>query len=147
MPENPTQTDNTATAERLLNMADTIEKFGLWTGGPNFIDPASERLDVPAAAYQAAIGTLPFVFALPTDEAAAVARTRIEDTPAAMDALRAIAAHMAQVWPDLDWTDDPIDRLSNWPNLLGVTPDEIPQTLRDLAFSILLTSTAATAAA
>jgi hypothetical protein len=146
MPETPTKKPDTAIADHLLDMALTIETYGLWTGGPNFIDPASERLDVPAAAYKATTGVLPFIFAMPAHDAAEVARSYIEATPAAMDVLNAIAAYMARTWPDLDWTDDPIDRLSNWPHLLGVASAEIPQTLRDLA-QALTTAAPAPAAA
>jgi len=144
MPEN--STPDVAIADHLLTMAADIDRYGLWTGGPSFIDPNSERLDVPAAAYKATAGSVPFHFALPTEDAAAVARSYIEHTPAAMAVLNAIAAHMAATWPDLDWTDDPIDRLSAWPDLLGVQPGEIPQTLRDLAHRITTGATAPAAA-
>ncbi|MFD0035828.1 hypothetical protein ACFVJK_48335 [Streptomyces sp. NPDC127172] len=146
MPETPATTSDADIADRLLEMALAIETYGLWVGGPNFIDPASERLDVPAAAYQATTGSLPFIFAMPAFEAADVARTYIEATPAAMDVLNAIAAHLAATWPDPDWTDDPIERLSNWPHLLGTTPAEIPQTLRDLAQSLTTAAPAPAAA-
>lgn len=146
MPENTVQMPGLAMADHLLDMAHAIETFGLWTDGPNFVDPARERLDVPAAAVWATTGSLPFLFALPTRDAADVARTYIEAVPAAMTVLLAIAAHMATVLPDADWTDDPIERLAAWPNLLGVTPDQIPQTLRDLAHTLTLAATAPMAA-
>jgi hypothetical protein len=146
MPATPAKTPDTEIVEHLLKMAHAIEIFGLWTGGPNYIDPASERLDIPAAAYRTTTGTLPFIFAVPTHDAAEVARSYIEATPAAMDVLNAIAAHMANTWPDLDWTDDPIERLSHWPDLLGASPAEIPQTLRDLAHSLMTAATAPAAA-
>jgi hypothetical protein len=142
MPATPPET----IAGHLRTMADDIEKFGLWTDGPNFIDPASERLDVPAAAYKATAGGLPFLFAIPTWDASVEARAYIERTPAAMDVLGAIAAHMATVRPDADWADDPIERLSAWPDLLGTTEAEIPQTLRDLALSLTTAASAPAAA-
>jgi hypothetical protein len=138
MPGTPDQ----VIAAHLRTMADGIERDGLYTGGPNFADPASQAHDVPAAAYRAETGRLPFLFAYPTDEAAERARVLILRTPAAMDTLRALAAHMERTWPDLDWTDDPIDRLANWPDLLGVHREEIPQTMRDLAQSLTAAATA-----
>jgi hypothetical protein len=133
-------------AASALEMAADIERFGLWSGGLNFIDAHSERLDVPAAAYKAATGALPFIFAIPHREAADTARAYIERVPAAMDTLRALAAYLATVRPDADWTDDPIERLSAWPDLLGVDPAGIPQTLRDFAHSITAAAPAPTAA-
>lgn len=131
----PTPTD--AIGFHLLDMASAIDRHGLWTGGPNFVDPASGRIDIPAAAFQAATGTLPFIFAIPTSEAADVARDLIEATPAAMDVLNAIAGHLNRTWPYVDWTDDPIDRLSFWGDLVPDIPDAvIPQTLRDLAHEL-----------
>ncbi|GAA2732099.1 hypothetical protein [Streptomyces nogalater] len=129
-----------------LEMADDIERFGLWSGGLNFVDPTSERLDVPAAAYKATTGSLPFVFAIPDREAADTARAYIERVPAVMDTLRALAAYLATIRPDADWTDDPIERLSAWPDLLGVDPADIPQTLRDFAHSLTTAAPASAAA-
>jgi hypothetical protein len=123
-------------ADHALEMAADIERYGLWTGRPNFTDPATECLDVPAAAYKATTGHLPFLFALPTADAADAARAHIEAAPAAMDTLRALAAYMATIRPDADWTDDPIERLANWPHLLGVDAAQIPQTLVDFAHSL-----------
>lgn len=142
MPETPTM----AIADHLLDMAHSIDTFGLWAGGPNYVDPNSERLDVPAAAYKAVAGSLPFLFARPTTDAAEVARTYIEATPAAMDVLNVIAEHLAATRPHLDWTDDPIERLAAWPHLLGVTTDDVPQTLRDIAHTLTLAATAPAAA-
>jgi len=95
MPENDT-TPAEFIALAAREMAADLERFGLWTGGPNFIDPASERLDVPAAAYKATTGSLPFVFALPDADAADTARAYIERHPAVMDTLRALAAYLAR---------------------------------------------------
>jgi hypothetical protein len=145
MPENDT-TPAEFIALAAREMAADLERFGLWTGGPNFIDPASERLDVPAAAYKATTGSLPFVFALPDADAADTARAYIERHPAVMDTLRALAAYLATIRPDADWTDDPIERLANWPHVLGVDPAGIPQALRDFADS-LTTQTPAPAVA
>ncbi|MEW2302050.1 hypothetical protein AB0958_19090 [Streptomyces sp. NPDC006655] len=131
----------TATADHLLDMAIHLDRNGVWTGGPNFASHTGRRLDIPASAYRAAAGYLPRVFTLPTDAATADARRYIEATPAAMDILNVIAEHMTKAWPDLDWTDDPIDRLANWPNLLGVTPALITQTLRDIAHTLDLAAT------
>ncbi|MFE5037111.1 hypothetical protein [Streptomyces sp. NPDC056683] len=133
-------------ADYALEMAADIERYGIWTAGPNFVDPASERLDVPAAAYKATTGALPFIFAIPDADAADTARAYIEAAPAAMDTLRALAAYLATVRPDADWTDDPIDRLANWPHLLGVDPAGIPQTLRDFAHSLTTDAPAPAAA-
>jgi hypothetical protein len=142
MPATPAET----IAGHLRTMADDLENFGLWTGSPNFIDASSERLDVPAAAYKAATGSLPFLFAIPTWDASVQAYAYIERTPAAMDVLNAIAAHMATVRPDADWTDDPIERLAAWTNLLGVDAGGIPQILRDLALSLATAEPASAAA-
>jgi hypothetical protein len=142
MPATPAET----LAGHIRTMADDLEKFGIWSGGPNYIDPASERLDVPAAAYKATAGSLPFLFAIPTWDASLQARAYIERTPAAMDVLNAIAAHMATIRPDADWTDDPIERLSAWTDLLGVDAGEIPQILRDLALSLTTAASAPAAA-
>lgn len=131
-------------ADHLLDIATGIDRDGLWTSGPNFADPRGLRLDIPAAAYRAATGHLPFIFAIPAADAAEIACSYIVATPAAMDVLYVIAEHMARVWPDLDWTDDPIDRLSNWPHLLGVTPEVIAQTLRDIANTLTRAATAPT---
>lgn len=129
-------------ADHLLGMAYDLGRDGLWLGGPNFADPASMAVDVPAAAYRRATGVLPFLFALPTAEAAAIARTYIEATPVAMDILRALAGHI-----DRDWLDDPIDRLAHWPTLPGVTTAEVTDTLRALAHTLTITATAPAAAA
>lgn len=137
-------TPPTRIATYLVRMAEDIDRAGLFVGGPNFADLASNAVDVPGAAYRAVTGQMPFLFAFPTTKAAEQARQRILATSAAMDTLNALAEHMAQVWPDLDWTDDPIERLAHWPHLLGVKPEEIPQTLRDLAHT--LTAPAPTAA-
>jgi hypothetical protein len=142
MPATPPET----IAGHLRTMADDIENFGLWAGSPNFIDVASEALDVPAAAYKATAGSLPFLFAIPTWDASEQARAYIERTPAAMDVLTVLAAYLATVKPWGDWTDDPIDRLSAWPHLLGTTEAEIPQTLRDLALSLTADAPAPAAA-
>jgi hypothetical protein len=142
MPGTPDQT----IAEHLLTMAAGIERDGLWTGAPNFADAASQALDVPSAAYRAATGTLPFLFTLTTRDATLAARSYIEQTSAAMDTLLALASHLEARWPELDWTDDPIERLANWPHLLGFTPEEIPQTMRDLAHSLTTAATAPAAA-
>ncbi|MEU2426974.1 hypothetical protein ABZ619_39180 [Streptomyces sp. NPDC007851] len=136
----------TATADHLLDMAFHFERHGVWTGGPNFASHTGRRHDVPAGAYRAVAGHLPRIFTVPTDAATADARRYIENTPAAMEILHVIADHMTKAWPDLDWTDDPIDRLSNWPNLLGVTPGLIAQTLRDIAHTLDLAATAPAAA-
>jgi len=146
MPETLHTTPALTIAEHLLDMAHAIDQRGLWTNGPAFVDTATGRLDVPAAAHQAATGYQPFVFTVPTPEAADIARAHIEVTPAAMDTLRAIADHLATTWPDLDWTSDPIEALAGWPHLLGVTPDQIPATLRTLAHHLTLTATTAVAA-
>jgi len=129
-------------ADHLLDIATGIERDGLWDGGPNFADTSGTTLDVPASAYRAATGALPRLFTIPTEAATGAARSYIENTPAAMDTLNVIAEHMARVWSDLDWTDDPVDRLSNWPHLLGVTPELITQTLRDIANTLTRAATA-----
>ncbi|NUR01291.1 MAG: hypothetical protein HOY79_33645 [Streptomyces sp.] len=130
---NPTGTPDAFLVLYLHDIADDIETHGLLTSGPNFVDPHSGRLDVPAAAYKATTGTLPHVFALPTADAADAARAYIEADPTAMDVLRVIADHLDTLYPTGDWTDDPIDRLCAWPDFLGVTPADVPRTLRDLA--------------
>ena len=78
--------------------------------------------------------------------ATAAACSLLEDNAEAMDVLRVIAEHMAATWSDLDWTDDVTDRLANWPHLLGVTPELITQTLRDLAHSLTAAAPASAAA-
>lgn len=134
------------TADHLRDMAHGIERNGLWTGGPNFADFTTGQLDVPAAAYKAATGYLPTLLQLPDPGAAQAATRCIQNLPAAMSLLDVIAEHMARVWPDLDWTDDPIDRLANWPHLLGVTPELIVQTLRDIAHTLTPAATIPAAA-
>lgn len=135
-----------ALANHLLDIASGIDRDGLWDGGPNFADTAGVVLDVPGRAYRAATGALPFLFTVPTEVATGAARSYIENTPAAMDTLDVIAEHMARIWPDLDWTDDPIDRLANWPHLVGVTPGLITQTLRYIAHTFTLAATLSVAA-
>ncbi|MFI5814902.1 hypothetical protein ACIA7S_28585 [Streptomyces sp. NPDC051643] len=120
-------------AAHLHTMATDLDDHGIWTGGPAFVDAATGRLDIPAAAYRAVTGTLPFLFYVATPDGADAARIHFEINPAVLAVLDAIAAHMATVRPDADWLDDPIERLSLWPDLLGVDVAEITQTLRDLA--------------
>ncbi|RPE39818.1 hypothetical protein EDD90_2836 [Streptomyces sp. Ag109_O5-1] len=133
-------------AKHLRTMADGIDRDGLWTDDLTFADAASQALDVPASAYRTVTGRLPFLFAFPTVEASARACSLLQENAEVMDVLRAIAEHMAATWPDLDWTDDVIDRLANWPNLLGVTAELITQTLRDLAHSLSAAASAPAAA-
>lgn len=142
MPATPPET----IAGHLRTMADDIERYGIWAGSPNFVDMASERLDVPAAAYKAATGSVPFLFAIATWDASEMARDAIEKTPAAMDVLNGLAAYLATTKPWGDWTDDPIDRLSQWPHLLGFDEAEVPQTMRDLALTLTTDAPAPAAA-
>lgn len=121
----------------LITMADDLDQYGIWTDGPAFVDAATGRLDIPAAAYKAVTGEVPFLFSVATPDGADAARAEIEDVPEAMAVLDAIAAHMATIRPDADWTDDTIERLSLWPDLLGVDVDGITQTLRDLSGALL----------
>ncbi|MFF1284360.1 hypothetical protein ACFVY4_26910 [Streptomyces sp. NPDC058299] len=142
MPATPPATH----ADYLLDMASDLDRYGLWDGHPNFLDPATGRLDVPAAAFRATTGTLPFIFALPTLDGAEAARSYIENTPAAMALLQVIADHLTTVYPHAEWQDDVIDRLASWPHLLGVDLADIPQILRDLAHTLTVTATAPAAA-